>query len=247
MRNAEFLFRRRIMSAIAPGMTAADPFDGQPAAPQRTPRSDGVHRILRATRRETAAAPGSEQKDQHRRNRPAVGANGKNQCVLGRIHAGFSRPARRRVVRKSFSTSAKFFPAIEWRATSTSSTGCASSFWCCRKLSRNNRRARLRTTAPPIRRLVTTPNRGAAPAGSECQLAMRQPRVSRCPCRRTRAKSRCCRSRAGRRSRRRLLSGVRSRLAEASGDEAGMDRRIKRASGVCAPRGGGSAGSRGRF
>ena len=137
----------------------------------------------------------------------------------------FNRPARRSVVRKSFSTSANFFPAIEFRATRTSSTGCANSFWCCRKLSRNKRRARLRTTAPPIRRLVTTPNRGAAPSGKECQLAIRQPSVSRCPCCRTRKKSRCCRRRAGRPSRRRL-SDVRSRLAGASGDEAGMARRL---------------------
>jgi hypothetical protein len=235
------------MPAIAPGMTAANPLDGQPAAGQRTLRTDGVHRVLRATRRETAATSGPEEENQHGRNRPAVGANAKNQCVLGRFHADFSKPARRSVVRKSFSTSAKFFPAMEFRATSTSSTGCASSSWCCRKLSRNNRRARLRTTAPPIRRLVTTPNRGVAPSGNECQLAIRQPRARRCPCCRTRANSRCCRSRAGRRSRRRLVSGVRSRWAEASGDEAGMGRRIRRASGACALRGAGCAGWRVRF
>ena len=159
----------------------------------------------------------------------------------------FNRPARRSVVRKSFSTSAKFFPAIELRATSTSSTGCASSFWCCRKLSRNNRRARLRTTAPPMRRLVTTPNRGEVPSGSECQLAIRQPNARRCPCCRTRAKSRCCRRRAGRPSRRRLVAEVRSRWAGASGDEAGMGRRIKQASGACVPHGGDCARWRGRF
>lgn len=131
----------------------------------------------------------------------------------------FNRFARCNAVRKSFSTSAKFFPAMELRATSTSSTGRAKSCWCCRKLSRSNRRARLRTTAPPIWRLVTTPNRGAAPSGKAFQLAIRHPKASRCPSRRTRTKSRGCWSRAVQRSRRRPGSGVRPL---ASWDEAGM-------------------------
>jgi hypothetical protein len=228
-------------------MATANPFHGQPAASHRTLRTDGIRRVLRATRCETAATAGSEQESQDGRNRPAVGVNSENQSVLGRIHAGFSKPARRSVVRKSFSTSAKFFPAIEFRATTTSSIGCANSCWCCRKLSRNSRRARLRTTAPPMRRLVTTPNRGMAPSGSECQLATRQPSARRCPCRRTRAKSRCCRSRAGRGSRRRRVCSVRPCLAGTSGDEVDMARHFKLVSGACAPHGGGGARWHGRF
>ncbi len=235
------------MPAIAPRLAAANPSGRQPAAGQRAPRTDGLHCILRTTRRKPAAAGRPEQKSERGRNRPAINADRKNQTVLGQVHAGFNKPARCSIVRKSFSTPANFFPAMEFRATSTSSTGCANSFWCCRKLSRSNRRARLRTTAPPIFRLVTTPNRGAAPSGNECQLAMRQPSASRCPCCRTRAKSRCCWSRAARRRRRRPAAGVRSRLAGASGDEAGMNTRIKRASGVCAPRGGGCATWPGHF
>jgi hypothetical protein len=178
------------MPATAPRMAAANPFGRLPAARQRAPRTNGIHRVLRTGRRKPAAAGRPEQKNERGRKRPAINADGKNQCALGQIHVGFNKPARRSVVRKSFSTSAKLFPAIEFRATSTSSTGCANSFWCCRKLSRSNRRARLRTTAPPMRRLVTTPNCGVAPSGNGCQLAMRQPSASRCPSCRTRAKSR---------------------------------------------------------
>ena len=154
--------------------------------------------------------------------------------VVGCFPLYLSKFARRSVVRKSFSTSAKFFPTMELRATSTSSTGWAKSCWCCRKLSRSNRRARLRTTAPPIFRLVTTPNRGAAPPGNARQLAIRQPSASRCPSSRTRVKSRCCWSRAGRRNFNRF------------GISAGMNTRTRRASDVCARRDGGCAEWRGR-
>ena len=122
------------------------------------------------------------------------------------IHV-FSKPARRSAARKSFSTSAKPRPAIEGRATRTSSTGGDSSYWWSRKLSRSKRRARLRSTAPPMRRLVTTPSFGDAPSDSRRQLAMRQPRASRSPSRRKRAKSRFCPSREARPSRRRPGSG----------------------------------------
>ena len=99
-------------------------------------------------------------------------------------------PALRKVVKKSFSTSANFFPAMELRATKINSTGCANSCWCSRKLSRSKRRARVRCTAPPIFRLVTTPNFGLAPSGSLFQLAIKQPCANRSPCCRIRRKSR---------------------------------------------------------
>jgi len=265
------------MPAVTPRVATANSFNRQPAAGQRALRTNGIHRILRTTWRKTAAAARPEQKNERGRNRPAIQPDEEDQNGLGNIQqptfniehpmpAGalrhwelsvecwmlnvfhFSKFARFNTARKSFSTSANFLPAIELRATSTSSTGCAISFWCCRKLSRNSRRARLRTTAPPMRRLVTTPNRGTAPSGNGCQLAMRQPSASRCPCCRTRAKSRCCRSRAARRRRRRPAAGVRNGLA--SGDEADMntwDTRIKRVSDVCVPRDGGCAAWRGHF
>jgi len=96
---------------------------------------------------------------------------------------------------------------MEFRATKTSSTGWVSSCWCCRKLSRNSRRARLRCTAPPIFLLVMTPSFGAAPSASGFQFAMRQPSARRWPCWRTRAKSRLC-VRRDERPRRRRFGGA---------------------------------------
>jgi len=93
---------------------------------------------------------------------------------------------------------------MELRATKTSSMGCVNSCWCSRKLSRSNRRARLRSTAPPIFLLVTIPNFGLAPADNLFQFAIRQPCASRSPCCRTRPKSRFCASRKPRPRRRRF-------------------------------------------
>jgi hypothetical protein len=75
----------------------------------------------------------------------------------------------------------------------------------------------------PIFLLVTTPSRGFAPAGSLCQLAIRQPSASRSPACRTRAKSRPCARRDARPRRRRPASGVRGLR---SGDGAGMTRGV---------------------
>ena len=63
MSNDEFFFRHRVMPAAAPRMTAANPLHRQPPARHRALRADRVHRILRARRRETAAAGGAEEKN----------------------------------------------------------------------------------------------------------------------------------------------------------------------------------------
>jgi hypothetical protein len=68
--------------------------------------------------------------------------------------------------------------------------GRTNSNWWRRKLSRNSRRARLRTTAPPIRAEVTTPNRDEDGEGNGRQLAIKQPTITREPSCRSRAKSR---------------------------------------------------------
>jgi len=47
-------------SGVTPRMTTANPLHRQPPARHRAPRADRVHRILRAGRRETAAAGRSE-------------------------------------------------------------------------------------------------------------------------------------------------------------------------------------------
>jgi hypothetical protein len=62
-------------------MTTANPLYRQPPARQRAPRADRVHRILRARRRETAAAGGAEKKNLCRRNRQPTDANGEKQTM----------------------------------------------------------------------------------------------------------------------------------------------------------------------
>ena len=93
MRNAEF--RDWIVAAAAPRVAAADPFYGKQAAGDRTLRADGLHRVLRTSGREPAAAGRTEEKKLRRRNRPAIRADGGHQDMLGWIHGCFSKPARR--------------------------------------------------------------------------------------------------------------------------------------------------------
>jgi hypothetical protein len=87
---------------------------------------------------------------------------------------------------------------MDCRATSTKSVGSRNSCWCSRKLSRNNRRARLRTWAGPTRRLVITPRRERAPDGKVRQFATRQPLARRRPLSRMTPNSRECRMRMDR-------------------------------------------------
>lgn len=116
-----------------------------------------------------------------------------------------SKPARRRIVCKSCWTSASPLPAIDPRATSTSINGTFKR--CCtrRKDSRSRRRARVRRTALPIRRAVTTPNLDVDPGGRGSQFATMQPEAARRPVSFKRANSQPRRNRIARvkRSRRR--------------------------------------------
>jgi hypothetical protein len=193
------------MAATTPRMATANAPGRQGRTGQRPMFPHRFQRILRTRRRKPAAAGRTKQKSLGRRQDQAIGANRKNQNVLERIHdSSFSKLARRRAARKSFSTEENGFPAIEFRATKTNSTGWARSCWCNRKLSRNNRRARLRTVAAPIFRLVTTPNLEALASGTQFQLAIRQPCTIRLPAKRMRTKSRLCASRIERASRKRF-------------------------------------------
>jgi hypothetical protein len=206
--------RDRVIATPAPGMASANPAKCQPAAGQRSVGPEGVQGVFGTTGSEAALPQWPEQQGLCRRNHPAIQAHGKDQDMLGRIHSThsitrFNNRAFRSVVKRSLSTTANGFPAIEGRATSTRSTGAARSCWWTRKLSRRSRRARLRTTAPPIRRPVITPRRDGASAGSRRQFAMRQPRASRSPRWRTKPKSRLCLIRAERQNcRRRGISSA---------------------------------------
>jgi hypothetical protein len=205
--------RDRILTASAPGMAAAYPTHRQPAPVRRPVHAQGVQRVFGAARREAAAPQRPEKECLGRRQHPTIEAHAGHQNMLNRIHSGllaahFNNLALRRVVKKSRSTWAKPLPTIDGRATRTKSTGTAKSCWCRRKLSRSSRRARLRTTAPPIRPAVITPRREDVSVGNRCQLAIRHPTTSRSPLWRTRRKSRPCLMRAARANRRRGGAGL---------------------------------------
>src|SRR5262245_37175065 len=113
-----------IGATTAPGMTATDAFDRQPAAARHAVNSDRFERILRAARLETAPATWAKQRALHRRKHPTIKPNPEHQNVLTCVHPDpyLKSLAFRRVVKKSFSTSANIFPAMEGRATRTRST-----------------------------------------------------------------------------------------------------------------------------
>jgi len=119
--------------------------------------------------------------------------------------------------KKSLSTSASPQSTMDRRATSTNSTGWVNSARCRRNASRNNRRARLRMTAPPIFRLLTTPSRVTPPATNRRQLAIRQPCTARCPSRRVRANSRPRFNRSERAKPRRLADAAAMATANQTG------------------------------
>ena len=101
------------MAAAAPGLAAANSFRGQRGTDERSVFADGVHGINRTGGREAAAANRSTQDREQGRQRHAINADGKQQDVGKRVHRGFNKLARLRAARKSFSTPAKFFSAME--------------------------------------------------------------------------------------------------------------------------------------
>ena len=120
------------MAAAAPGMATANAFERQPGAGERAVAPKGFERVFRTARREAAAAQRPEQDRLGRRDHPAIEAHAENQDVLGCVHpagalTGFNNLAFRNVVKKSRSTWANPFPAIDGRPTSTRSTGPAKS------------------------------------------------------------------------------------------------------------------------
>ena len=198
-RNLQLSFRHRVVSATTPWMTAANALQREPAAGNGAVKLNRLQPVLGATRRIAASRGRSEQSGLDRRQRAAIHLHREHQDVLRRVHSDtFSNLARRMAARKSRSTSGSFIPTIDDRATRTTRTGSRKSCWCSRKVSRNKRRARLRTTAGPSLRPVTTPSRDWQPGARGVQLAIKQPLTRRCPCCRISAKSRCCFSRMAR-------------------------------------------------
>src|SRR5262249_53549192 len=126
-------------------MTTANPFRRQPASGNRAVDFQRLNRVLRTARLKPAMPGGPQQNILRRRKHELVKAHeekaeGRRQkaekmpdtpqrvfilhsCLL---HFGKS-PALRKIVKKSFSTSANSLPTIEFRATNTRSIGCAKS------------------------------------------------------------------------------------------------------------------------
>ena|SRR5438128_1442605 len=116
------------MPPTTPWMTAAEAPEPESNSPERPMPLHCLQPVLGAGRREAAAqAQRRAEGGQERRDRQTIKARAEDQDVLRGIHAVcFSRPTRCIAAKKSFSTSAKLFPLIGGRATSTRSSGCAS-------------------------------------------------------------------------------------------------------------------------
>lgn len=178
--RGSFTRRRQIDPRLAPRMTTAQPAHPEQRSPTSAMQANGLHGVMRTARGEPATSGRAKENSEKGRERPLIQANEASEKFLRPIHEiPFSSRASRRTRKKSRSTSRNGRPAMDGRATKTRSMLRARSCWCSRKLSRNKRRARLRTTALPIFLLVTTPRRVVWPAGRGTMLAMMQPQTRR--------------------------------------------------------------------
>ena len=217
------------MAAFAPGMALADAFRCEPQAPAQTMTANRFSGVNRTGGMKPAAAKRARQRVQDRRQHALVNPQRAYRDTLSNVHSVFNNSARRNAVTKSPSTAAKSFSTIDCRATSTMSIGRAIRCWFNRNASRNKRRARVRTTAPPIFLLVITPTRVFS---ASTQFRTRHPTASRRPCTRARSKSRPFCKRRSRGSRK--------------GRPAALMIRCRPESGVCGQHAGGSSKSRAR-
>jgi len=148
-------------------------------------------------RMKSATAERPKQRVQNGRDHALVNPQHAHRNALSNVHSVFNSSARRSAVTKSPSTAANSFSTMDCRATSTMSTGRPMRCWFRRNVSRSKRRARVRTTAPPIFLLVITPTRVCSPNAST-QFKTRHPTASRRPSLRARSKSRPSRKRRSR-------------------------------------------------
>ena len=174
------------MSLATPRLAASQALQAQPRSAQHSVRLHRFEEVVRAGRLKTAAAPRSAQPRNRGRDRQLIGANEKSDDQKhqdARIKARFARRNH------SSSSAAWGARAAAGRAMLTSQIPARTSPWCRRTISRNRRRTRLRTTAPPTRFEVTKPARKAAV--SPVSRTPRMRRLPRCalPSIRTRANS----------------------------------------------------------
>src|SRR5687767_14955833 len=140
--------RDRIESAFVPGVTAGNSFQGEPGAAQGSMGLDGLERIVRTGRIETATRPEQRTQDQ------LVCADQNFQDEAHELATRFQRVAR--LARKLVAGASR---AGNFAATTTSTAG--SSCWLKRKLSRTRRRRRFLATAlPAVFTATARPTRG---------------------------------------------------------------------------------------
>ena len=154
-------------------MAAADSFHTQPTAVHCAVCLHGFEKILRATRLVTATGSRSAQPKEEGRDRPLIKTDGATDDDL---HA-LRYPARAVSARHSSVSAAKVAPTAARRRTTTIQRPAGKRPRFTRKTSRMRRRARLRSTAVPVRRAVMTPIR----AGSGVEL-YQVPRTMKFPC-----------------------------------------------------------------
>jgi len=169
-------------------MTAQDATNSEPQPVHRAMTLDGIDRVLRTGGMKPAAIrhAGGQQHLQ-RRNRDLI--NPYETYKNRSNHVSVVTPARRQRARSSASTSLPLHPTIAGRATKINCTGCLSFRLFSRYASRINRRARFRTVAFPILRLVTNPTLVSSTVFPLNQLSASSRPPSRFPSVRIRAKS----------------------------------------------------------
>ena len=110
-------------------MAAGEPLCRQAGSINGSVKLNGFDGITRARGLKSAMAGRPEKRRQNGRERHLIEANGRNHSSLSHIH-WVAAPVLdlRKVNKKSRSTSLNFFPAIDGRATKTTSIGRVNSF-----------------------------------------------------------------------------------------------------------------------
>ena len=139
-------------------MAAQDAAQGQPGSPQRAVTVQRFESVLGTGR--VKSATGGNPRGHKKTIEPDGRGNQRDEGSGGER----AMPARRARARKSSSSSVQEARTHDARATRTRSARPDRRSRSCRNRARNRRRARLRCTAPPTRRLETTPSRRSAPS-----------------------------------------------------------------------------------
>src|SRR5438309_6107838 len=115
------LFRGHgIRAEAAPRVAATKAFRGEPGAAGRAVRLQCFQRVRRAAWLKPAARHGPQNERLGWRQDTAIKTDHSDEHVLDYFHPlSLNNPAFRRLVKKSFSTSAKALPTMEARAIST--------------------------------------------------------------------------------------------------------------------------------